>query len=96
MNIEVHTTIAGELSAVRPDPYVWVDPFAEAEQWAVLWGKAATGRAQELDGVRREYEREVTHLRGVIAAQQRVMMDWVAAHPPAIIIKDPNTIGEPT
>lgn len=57
MTIEVHKN-GEELVAVRPDPFVWVDPFAEAEEWAVMWGKAATGWAEGMAKLQAEHADE--------------------------------------
>lgn len=32
--------------SVSHDPYQWIDPFAEAEAWAILWAKAALDRTE--------------------------------------------------
>lgn len=65
MNIEVHK-IGEELVATRPDPFVWVDPFAEAEEWALTWAKAATGWAEEVAQVKARFGEERSSLIEVI------------------------------
>lgn len=41
MTLQIHTDLEGNLSAVWRDPYEWVDPFAEAEFWALRVGEMA-------------------------------------------------------
>jgi hypothetical protein len=41
MTLQIHTDLQGNLSAVWRDPYEWVDPFAEAEKWALRVGQIA-------------------------------------------------------
>lgn len=48
MALEVHESVDGTLSVWR-DPYEWVDPFAEAEMWALAWAKGQRTRDAEIE-----------------------------------------------
>lgn len=89
--LEVHINPQGELSAVWRDPYAWVDPFAEAEYWALTAATLQRHAEQEVAAERQHYDRMSVHLSGVIHAQLQTMMEWVSAHPPPLVIR-----GDPT
>ena len=67
---EVHEDTTGALSVWR-DPYLWVDPFAEAEAWALRCGELRQHEREDRDRIRRSFGDEIAHLNWVIEQQRR-------------------------
>lgn len=62
MTLEIHEDTEGNLSVWR-DPYEWVDPFSEAEEWALRWASVKSRRDEDVYRLREAHEREVRVLR---------------------------------
>ena len=93
MTLQIHTDLEGNLSAVWRDPYEWVDPFAEAEFWALEAAEVRLYAERRLDAERQRYDREVSLLNDVIQTQHKAMTEWAALHAPPIIVKGPADIS---
>lgn len=87
MTLKIHTDLQGRLSVVWRDPYEWVDPFAEAEHWALVAEENYRRAKAELDDERRHFERVEAHLNGVIQRQHESMMNHAMLHAPPLIVK---------
>lgn len=72
MILEILEDTEGNLSTWR-DPYEWVDPFAEAEEWALRYGRVRQRERHEHDAIHRSYRDEISHLNHVIHQQRSVI-----------------------
>lgn len=80
----------GNVSAEQRDPYQWIDPFSEIEDWATRCGEMRLRQDEEVARIRERYEAEVAHWRrsfeGLVETVTRAMP---VTMPPIIIAKDP-------
>lgn len=82
--IEILEDTHGNLSVWR-DVYEWVDPFAEAEEWALRW--ADERRNSDTTRLREAHEHEVKVLRAQFDALLRTATQLAATQQPPQMVQ---------
>ncbi len=70
----------------QKDPFAWIDPFAEIEEWASRAAEQKLDREEEIDRIRQYHDDEVRMLRAHIEAMQKAISDAVMFSPAAAYI----------
>ena len=87
-NLAVFVHLDGSHEPVWVDPYAWVDPFYEAEIYALKWAVVQERYDRDTREMRERHAQEIEYMRAQLEAIQRTAADILAMqNPPPIIVK---------